>query len=67
MLKTIKRIVLWDFERASWQWDVLCLLIMCFIFLTPKSWFENKNPAAPVRAEIVNSTAYSADGVVASH
>ena len=35
----LRRIIWWDFERASWQWDVLCLLIVFFIFLTPKSWF----------------------------
>ncbi|MEP6847467.1 MAG: hypothetical protein ABI999_01335 [Acidobacteriota bacterium] len=36
----IKNIIWWSYERASWQWDVLCILIMCFIFLTPKTWFE---------------------------
>jgi hypothetical protein len=38
----MKNIINWNYERASWQWDLLCVLIMCFIFLTPKSWF-NKN------------------------
>jgi len=60
MLQIIKRIVLWDFERASWQWDVLCFLIMCFIFLTPKSWFENKSPSVPARAEAVSTAQYPA-------
>jgi hypothetical protein len=30
----------WSYPRSSWQWDVLCVLILVFIFLTPKSWFE---------------------------
>ena len=38
---TIKKIVLWNYPRTSWQWDVLCVLILVFIFLTPKSWFAN--------------------------
>lgn len=42
----MRRIIWWDFERASWQWDVLCLLIMAFIFLTPKSWFEKADQSA---------------------
>jgi len=42
----VRRIIWWDFERASWQWDVLCLLIMAFIFLTPKSWFEKADTGA---------------------
>ena len=38
---TAKKIIFWTYPRTSWQWDVLCVLILVFIFLTPKSWFEN--------------------------
>jgi hypothetical protein len=41
MWKTIKAIILWNFSRTTWQYDVLCVLILAFIFLTPKSWFDN--------------------------
>ncbi len=41
----MKNIINWNYERASWQWDVLCVLIMGFIFLTPKDWF-NKTSAS---------------------
>lgn len=41
---TVKKIVFWNYERTSWQWDVLCVLILVFIFLTPKSWFANTRP-----------------------
>jgi len=36
-----KKIAFWTYPRTSWQWDVLCVLILVFIFLTPKSWFAN--------------------------
>jgi hypothetical protein len=39
---TAKKVVFWTYPRTSWQWDVLCVLILVFIFLTPKGWFENK-------------------------
>ena len=39
--KTAKQVVFWTYPRTSWQWDVLCVLILVFIFLTPKGWFEN--------------------------
>ena len=39
--ETVKKIVFWTYPRTSWQWDVLCVLILVFIFLTPKGWFEN--------------------------
>ncbi len=38
---TTRKIVFWTYPRTSWQWDVLCVLILVFIFLTPRSWFEN--------------------------
>ena len=41
VLDTAKKAALWTYPRTSWQWDVLCVLILVFIFLTPKSWFEN--------------------------
>jgi len=40
MFGTIKKIILWKYERGSWQWDLMCLAIIAFIFLTPKDWFE---------------------------
>ena len=40
LLTTIKKIFLWRYARNTWQWDILCALILVFIFLTPKSWFE---------------------------
>lgn len=40
LLHHIKSVFLWSYERTTWQWDVLCVLILVFIFLTPKTWFE---------------------------
>ena len=68
MLSTIKKMFLWNYARNTWQWDVLCVLILVFIFLTPKSWFENserrgafahQNPTATillVDAEVIENT-----------
>lgn len=36
----MKNFILWNYERGTWQYDVFCLLIIAFIFLTPKTWFE---------------------------
>lgn len=41
---TAKKIAFWNYSRTSWQWDVLCVLILAFIFLTPKSWFVSNVP-----------------------
>lgn len=58
----LKDIILWKYERASWQWDVLCLLIILFIFLTPKSWFDKREPLATRTARlIVKAKDFSSD------
>jgi hypothetical protein len=46
LLITIKKMFLWNYARNTWQWDVLCVLILVFIFLTPKSWFEGSERRA---------------------
>lgn len=37
-----KRLVFWDFPRASWQYDVVVGLILVFIFATPRDWFHDQ-------------------------
>jgi len=49
----MKRLILWDHERGTWQYDVFCLLIVAFIFLTPKSWFEKAEKLATQTATSV--------------
>jgi hypothetical protein len=44
ILRIIKRIVFWSYGRTTWQYDVLCVLILAFVFLTPKSWFDGGKP-----------------------
>ncbi len=36
------RSVFWSYERGSWQYDIICLVILAFIFLTPASWFHDR-------------------------
>lgn len=49
----IKDIILWKYERASWQWDLLCFLIILFIFLTPKQWFDRKERLATQTSRLI--------------
>jgi hypothetical protein len=50
----MKRFLLWSFERGSVQYDVICVVILAFIFLTPSSAFNDRPefmriPDQPVR------------------
>src|SRR4029077_247573 len=38
----MKRFLLWSFERGSVQYDVICGLILAFIFLTPGHAFNDR-------------------------
>ena len=40
----IYRGLFWTYERGTWQYDVMVALILAFIFLTPRGWF-NDQPA----------------------
>ena len=47
----LKRFVLWDYKRGSWQYDVMVGIILAFIFLTPRAWFRDQ-PRIPKASSI---------------
>jgi hypothetical protein len=49
----LKNIILWRYERGTWQYDVFCLLIIAFIFLTPKVWFDRKEKLATQTSRLI--------------
>jgi len=49
----MRNFIQWNYERGSWQYDVFCLLIIAFIFLTPKAWFDKKERLATQTARLV--------------
>ncbi len=57
LLTILKKIFFWNYARNTWQWDVLCVLILVFIFLTPKKWFpEGERPDAKVHPSPIART-----------
>jgi hypothetical protein len=51
----MKRFLLWSFGRGSFQYDIICALIIAYIALTPASVFNDRpdfmriDPSQPVR------------------
>ena len=41
MRNILRKLIFWNYARNTWQWDILCVVILIFIFLTPKSWVDN--------------------------
>lgn len=44
----VKRFLLWDYPRASWQYDVMVALILAFIFLTPRTFFRDQRRVSSI-------------------
>jgi hypothetical protein len=38
----LKRFILWDYQRGSWQYDVMVGIILAFILLIPRDWFRDQ-------------------------
>jgi hypothetical protein len=38
----VTRSIFWAYERGSWQYDLICLAILSFIFLSPRAWFNDR-------------------------
>lgn len=39
-----RNILIWTYERGTLQYDIICALILAFIFLVPRSCFQVKRP-----------------------
>src|SRR5688572_16338462 len=54
----MKRFLLWSFGRGSYQYDIICALIIAYIAFTPPSIFNDRpdfmriDPSQPVRQTV---------------
>ena len=60
----IKNVLLWSYARGSWQYDVLCLLIVAAVFLVPSSYFGDRDRYRPQTATNGSRGPASKDGRV---
>lgn len=49
----LRRLILWDYQRGVWQYDVICAVIVLFIFFSPRDWFRDQ-PRIPNAARITS-------------
>lgn len=52
MWNVVKRTLLWNYPRASWQYDIMVAVIVLFVLLTPRAWFHDQ-PRIPQSHEVV--------------
>ena len=61
----LKRLILWSYSRETSVYVIFCLLIVAFIFLTPKQWFGQPDSVATQTSRlIVKQSDFSPDRAV---
>jgi hypothetical protein len=53
VLAGFKRFILWDYQRGSWQYDVICGIILIFLFGSPRQWFRDQ-PRIPQASQVTS-------------
>ena len=48
MTAAIKRAIFLEYPRASWQYDIIVIAILAFIFLTPREVFRDQPRASSI-------------------
>jgi len=48
-----KRLILWEYERATLPYDAICLIICAFIVFAPRQWFHDQ-PRIPNASQITS-------------
>ena len=65
LTSTLKKIFFWNYARNTWQWDLLCVVILIFIFLTPNRWFASSElPLSAVHQSPIARTVFLRPEVV---
>ncbi|MGQ0542146.1 MAG: hypothetical protein ACT4O9_09905 [Blastocatellia bacterium] len=52
-MEQLKRLILWNYSRETSVYVIFCLLIVAFIFLTPKSWFDKREKHATNTSRLI--------------
>ena len=51
--RVFARTVFWSYERGTWPYDVAVVLIVVFVLLSPRSWFNDRAPVGPPTSAMV--------------
>ena len=55
--RVIWHALFWTYERATWQYDLMVVAILAFVWLTPPDWLGDPmaSGAGPARLALANS------------
>ena len=52
-MNLLKKFILWEYSRETSVYVIFCLMIVAFIFLTPKEWFERRDRLATQTSRLI--------------
>jgi hypothetical protein len=52
-MEILKKFILWSYSRETSVYVIFCLLIVAFIFLTPKEWFNREDSFATQTVRLI--------------
>lgn len=52
-MDVLKKLLLWSYSRETSVYVIFCLLIVAFIFLTPKEWFNRQDSIATQTSRLI--------------
>jgi hypothetical protein len=55
--KGLVHTVFWSYERGSWPYDLMVVLIVIFVLLTPRAWFRDQPQSATVTQSLIKLVA----------
>lgn len=68
LFSTLKKVLFWSYERGSWQYDVMCVIILAFIFALPSAYFHSRpRPIHIMSEEIVKRDNQSIEETIGSY
>ena len=45
--RALRHALFWTFDRATWQYDLMVIAILAFIWLTPPTWIGDPTASGP--------------------
>ena len=46
-LVALRNALFWTYDRATWQYDLMVIAILAFVWLTPPAWLGDPMAAGP--------------------
>jgi hypothetical protein len=52
-MSLFRKLIFWEYSRETSVYVIFCLMIVAFIFLTPKEWFERRDRLATQTSRLI--------------